>query len=205
MLLLAAVTWTLLACSGHLEYELGAYQVGASGTPPPVETAPPREVPPPPATTPPATTPPATTPPLTMTPPATMTPPLTMTPPPIMNPPPAMTPPPASACPQGVDALGLLAEKCGQCHGDKDKAKGLDLVTPGLAVRVVGVKSTCNDKLLLDGSGPTAAGHLLDKLRGPVAGCGAQMPYGMPALTTQERDCITEWADQAIARTKEGK
>jgi hypothetical protein len=174
---LATITGTLLACSGHLEYDLGAYQAGATGAPPRMEPAPP-----------PATTPiPA------------------MTTPPAATPPPAMTPPPASACPEGVDALVLLAEKCGQCHGEKDRAKGLDLVTPGVAARVVGVKSACGDKLLLDGSGPTAAGQLLDKLRGPVAGCGAQMPYGTPPLSMQERDCIAEWADQAIARLKGGK
>jgi len=198
--LLVAVTAALVACSGHLEYDLAAYEVGSAGAAPRMDPAQPTAMTPAPAMSP----PPAMNPPPAMTPSATTTPPAT--PPPATTPPPAMNPPAqASACPQGVDALGLLAARCGECHGEKDRAKGLDLVTPGLPARVVGVKSTCGDKLLLDGSGPTAAGQLLDKLRGPVAGCGAQMPYGTPPLSMQERACIAEWADQAIARTKEGK
>jgi hypothetical protein len=181
---LAAVTGTVVSCSGRLEYDPSVYQVGTAGAAPRMEPAAP------PAMTPPAMTPPAMTPPA-MAPPA-------MTPP-------AMTPPPASACPEGIEALALFAARCGDCHGEKDRAKGLDLVTPGVAARLVGVKSTCGDKLLLDDSGPTAAGQLLDKLRGPVAGCGAQMPYGMPPLSMQERSCLGEWADQAIARGKGGK
>ena len=174
----------LLACSGKLEYDVAAFQAGSAGASPRPPTAePPPSTPPampPPATTPPATTPPAPTPPASD--------------PPMM----------ASTCPEGTDALALLVARCGDCHDAQDKAKGLDLVTPGVAARLVGVKSACGDKLLLDPSGPTAAGQLLDKLRGPVAGCGAQMPYGMPPLTAQERSCLAAWADQAIARTKGG-
>jgi hypothetical protein len=172
------VAFYVVACSGRLEYEVAAFQAGSTGTsprPPAVQDPPPPD--PPPAA--PQSAPPAA---------------------------PQSAPPPVSAspCPDGVDALGLLVTRCGDCHDATDKAKGLDLVTPGLAARLVGVKSSCGDKLLLDGSGPTAAGQLLDKLRGPVAGCGAQMPYGMPALSAQEKACVADWAEQAIARTRGG-
>jgi hypothetical protein len=120
----------------------------------------------------------------------------------------ASLPPPAAACPAGVDAIGLIAKRCGGCHGDRAPSKGLDLVTPGLADRLVGIKSTCPNKQLLDApaAGTTAVGeptgHFLDKLEGPVTGCGAQMPYGTPALTPSEFDCIVEWAARAVARGK---
>jgi hypothetical protein len=175
-----------LACSGKLEYDVAAFQAGSAGA-----------TPRPPTTEPPPSTPPATTPPPAMPPPATMPP---ATTPPATEPPPMMV----SPCPEGTDALALLVARCGDCHDAQDRAKGLDLVTPGVAARLVGVKSACGDKLLLDPSGPTAAGQLLDKLRGPVANCGAQMPYGMPPLTAQEKACVAAWADQAIARTKGG-
>jgi hypothetical protein len=112
--------------------------------------------------------------------------------------------PVASVCPPGVDALGLLGKRCGSCHGDRQPAKGLDLVTPGLAGRLVGIKSTCPNRALLDaapvGTMPEPTGHFLDKLNGPVSGCGAQMPYGTPALSPSEYDCIVEWAAKAVAR-----
>jgi hypothetical protein len=120
----------------------------------------------------------------------------------------ASLPPPATACPAGVDAIGLIAKRCGGCHGDRAPTKGLDLVTPGLADRLVGIKSTCPNKQLLDAppAGTTLqgepTGHFLAKLEGPVEGCGAQMPYGTPALTPSEFDCIVEWAARAVARGK---
>jgi hypothetical protein len=120
----------------------------------------------------------------------------------------ASLPAPAAACPAGVDAIGLIAKRCGGCHGDRAPTKGLDLVTPGLADRLVGIKSTCPNRQLLDAppAGTTAVGeptgHFLDKLEGPVDGCGAQMPYGAPALTSSEFDCIVEWAARAGARGK---
>lgn len=118
----------------------------------------------------------------------------------------AVTPPP-SACPPGVDALALLANRCGNCHGSRSPAKDLDLVTAGAGARLVGIKSSCASRPLLDppsegALGGAATGHFIDKLDGPVAGCGAQMPYGTPALTPGERDCLVEWSTQAVARAK---
>lgn len=109
----------------------------------------------------------------------------------------------ASVCPPGVEALSLIAKRCGACHSDRMPAKGLDLVTAGVGARLVGVKSSCQNKPLLDApvAGVTEpTGHFLDKLIGPVAGCGAQMPYGTPALTPGEFDCLVEWSAKAVAR-----
>jgi hypothetical protein len=114
--------------------------------------------------------------------------------------------PVASVCPPGVDALSLIAKRCGNCHGERSPAKNLDLVTAGLATRLAGIKSTCMNRPLLDLDGlpdkPT--GHFLDKLAGPVAGCGAQMPYGTPPIVGAERDCLIEWSAKAIARAQKG-
>jgi hypothetical protein len=106
-----------------------------------------------------------------------------------------------SACPPGVEPLALLVAKCGNCHGEKMAAKNLDLVTAGVGARLVNVKSTCQDKPLLAAGAQAASptGHFLDKLAGPVAGCGAQMPFG-PPLTPAELECLTEWSAAAIAR-----
>jgi hypothetical protein len=192
-----------LACSGKLEYELSAYQQGNPNANARANTTPPRQVvdawAAPAATDPtPPRSPPATPVPWDAAPvawDAGATTPTTSGPAPT---------PMQSACPDGVGALGLLATRCGDCHGQKDRAKGLDLVTPGVAARLVGVKSTCGGKLLLDGMSAVPAGQLLDKVRGPVAGCGAQMPYGMPALSEAEKACLVEWAGQAIARVRGG-
>jgi hypothetical protein len=111
--------------------------------------------------------------------------------------------PAASACPPGKDALGIMAAKCGNCHGAVTPTKGLDVVSPNLAARLVGVKSACGARPFLETTG--TAGYFLDKLDGPVAGCGGQMPFGTPPLTPEERGCIDEWARLAIARGVSGR
>jgi hypothetical protein len=112
---------------------------------------------------------------------------------------------PASACPPGVEALALLAERCGACHGARSGTKGLDLVSPGVGGRLVGAKSTCEGRLQLETANPYPTGLLLDKIDGPVPGCGPQMPYGAPLFNAAERACVGEWAARAIAQAAEGK
>jgi hypothetical protein len=119
---------------------------------------------------------------------------------------PAMPPPSASACPNGLDALTIMAQKCGTCHGERTPTKGLDLVTPGVTARLVGVRSGCNARPFLDpmGSG-SASSYFIEKLDGDVAGCGVKMPFGAAPLTRDERACLEEWADKAIARGQVGR
>jgi hypothetical protein len=112
---------------------------------------------------------------------------------------------PPSACAPGTDGIALLSMKCGGCHNPMSAAKGLDLRTMGLGARTVGVASTCQGRPLLN-TGPGApSGHLLDKMDGPIPGCGNQMPFGGPALSAQEKACIREWAAQAIAKAQSGR
>lgn len=114
--------------------------------------------------------------------------------------------PSASACPNGLDALTIMVQKCGACHGERTPTKGLDLTTPGVANRLVGVRSGCSARPFLDpAAASSASSYFIEKLDGAVAGCGGQMPFGAPALNRDERNCLAEWADRAIARGQVGR
>jgi hypothetical protein len=114
--------------------------------------------------------------------------------------------PPASACPAGLDALSILVQRCGSCHGARTPTKGLDVASAGVVARLVGVKSACNGRPFLDPAAPSSASsYFIQKLDGAVAGCGVQMPFGAPALNRDERACLEEWADSAIARGQVGR
>jgi hypothetical protein len=108
-------------------------------------------------------------------------------------------PPPASgsSCPDGLDVLtSVFKTRCGACHGASGPAQNLDLVSMGLGARMVGKASTCMDRPLIDRalSGDEPTGFLFDKLLGPVAGCGVQMPAGASPLSPVEMACLKEWA-----------
>jgi len=106
-----------------------------------------------------------------------------------------------AACPAGFDVVtAVFKDKCGGCHGATAPTKGLDLVTAGVGARTVDVVSTCNKKPLVSSTLVAGApsGHLLDKLAGPVTGCGVQMPAGGTPLTATEMACVKEWALKAI-------
>jgi hypothetical protein len=74
------------------------------------------------------------------------------------------------------------------------------MVSLNLERRLVGVRSMCNSRIFLNqalvGGKPT--GYFMDKLRGPVTGCGMQMPAAAPPLTPTELACVEQWAVQAI-------
>ena len=114
--------------------------------------------------------------------------------------------PPQASCPTGFDVLAMFKDRCGGCHGAAAPTKNLDLVTAGLGARTVGVVSTCNKKPLISSSlaGALASGHLLDKLAGPVTGCGVQMPAGGTPLSAAEMACVQEWALAAIQTANGG-
>jgi hypothetical protein len=100
----------------------------------------------------------------------------------------------------------VFKNKCGGCHGAAAPTKNLDLVTAGLGARTVGVLSSCNNKPLISTTlvVGAAVGHLLDKLAGPVTGCGVQMPAGGTPLSSVEIACVQEWALQAVQNANPG-
>jgi len=113
-----------------------------------------------------------------------------------------------ASCPAGFDVLtAVFKDKCGGCHGAAAPTKNLDLVTVGIGARTVGALSTCNSRPLLSAAltNGAAAGHLLDKLAGPVAGCGVQMPAGGTPLTPTEMACVKDWALKAVQAAAAGE
>jgi len=117
-------------------------------------------------------------------------------------------PPLQASCPTGFDVVTtVFKDKCGGCHGAAAPTKNLDLVTTGIGARTVGAVSTCNNKPLLSTTlvGGAAVGHLLDKLAGPVTGCGVQMPAGGTPLSSVEMACVKEWALKAVQTANAGE
>ena len=119
--------------------------------------------------------------------------------------PPPMPDAAPSACAPGQDAVAFIGARCGGCHNAMSPAKGLDLRSPGLGARTVGIASSCQGRPYLVAGPGAPVGHLLDKIEGPVPGCGNQMPVGGPALSDQEKACVREWAAQAIAKAQSGR
>jgi hypothetical protein len=108
--------------------------------------------------------------------------------------------PAAAACPPGTDATEILKKSCGGCHGAASPAKNLDLVSAGLAARLINKPAQCNNQPYISSTGGMdPAGLLLDKLAGPVSDCGVQMPpTGLPALSPTDVACVRAWAVDAV-------
>jgi hypothetical protein len=98
------------------------------------------------------------------------------------------------ACP---DIEGtLFPQRCGtpSCHNATDKQGGLDLVSPGLPARVVGVPATaaCGAQPLAD---PTMAVKSVLYVKLTPDYCGpSKMPQGS-SLTDTEIDCVRQWIE----------
>jgi hypothetical protein len=99
----------------------------------------------------------------------------------------------------------------GACHDSNGSAAGLDLATAGWEQRLLGngpgsfgpgvVPSKCGDEgriYLIPGSQP-AKGLFLDKLMDDPPPCGFRMPFGFPAMTATDLQCIQAWANALTA------
>jgi hypothetical protein len=87
----------------------------------------------------------------------------------------------------------VFAPSCGPsgCHGPKSPQQGLDLVSPGVASRVVGIPSKECSGVLADPQNPDTSVIYLKLL--PSVTCGAQMPLARPSLEQAKIDCIKSW------------
>jgi len=96
----------------------------------------------------------------------------------------------ADACSLDVEA-DIFQEKCNTstCHNASDEAANLDLESPGIASRVVGVDGECTG-VLADPDNPEES--LLYTKLDSSPGCGLQMPLG-GELSDEEKSCILEW------------
>jgi hypothetical protein len=97
------------------------------------------------------------------------------------------------------DALAILVRSCGNCHGGSAPTLGLDLVSPGVAQRLVAVQSRCDNREFLELGSQPVKGYFLEKLLGPVDGCGSIMPFAAEALTRDEISCLFNWSEREAA------
>lgn len=89
----------------------------------------------------------------------------------------------------------ILANRCGYsgCHGANNPSAGLDLVSPGMAARLVNVPArTCENQTRVVPDNVNA-GYLIVKLH-VAPPCGDQMPVGGAPLSNQEIECVAAWA-----------
>ena len=78
------------------------------------------------------------------------------------------------------------------CHDSEEPAGDLDLDSPDLLSRLIGVPGTdCTERLRIDPNNPDQS-FLLDKLESRVPECGDRMPLG-GSLPTDVIDCVRQW------------
>ncbi|MFO0607991.1 MAG: hypothetical protein U0324_32805 [Polyangiales bacterium] len=92
----------------------------------------------------------------------------------------------------------IIRPRCAtaMCHERGMPAGRLDLESPNVGARLVGVASTCAGQLLVSPTSPGTS-YLLQKL-GTSSSCGARMPLGAPALTPSEVACVRLWVDRLL-------
>jgi hypothetical protein len=102
----------------------------------------------------------------------------------------AAVPDAAALCP---DVPQLLASACGAagCHAPPSAAAGLDLASPDVASRLVGVRATSGD-LLADPDAPSTS---VLYLRVSGASAGPRMPEGAPPLADADVACVLAWIE----------
>lgn len=87
----------------------------------------------------------------------------------------------------------IFVPTCGGtgCHSAKASQQGLDLVTPPVASRLVGISGTTCLQTLVDPGQPENS--LLYRKLLPMPGCGAQMPLARPPLSSADVACVRDW------------
>lgn len=95
--------------------------------------------------------------------------------------------------PCGDVVTRIFVPSCGgtNCHGAMAPQQGLDLVSPGVAARVVGVSGTGCTGTLAEPADPTSS--LLYTKLAPRPSCGSQMPLARPPLSDADAACILAW------------
>jgi len=107
--------------------------------------------------------------------------------------------------PKGIDGAGADTGPCGDvvarifvptcggtsCHGSQAPQQDLDLVSPGLASRVVGVAAKGCSVMLADPADPE--GSLIYQKLSPTPPCGSPMPLARPPLSRADAACVLAW------------
>jgi hypothetical protein len=87
----------------------------------------------------------------------------------------------------------IFAPSCGGtgCHSAVAPQQDLDLVSPGVAARVVGIPAKACVQTLADPAHPEQS--LLYQKLAIKPPCGAQMPLARPALSSADVACVLSW------------
>jgi predicted CxxxxCH...CXXCH cytochrome family protein len=107
------------------------------------------------------------------------------------------------SCPAGYNVDTQLFGPTGTCSGVnchnpmQAVADNLDLVSPGVANRIIGVTSTvCSGKVLIVNAD---AGYMFEKLTQNPPQCGIQMPFGKTPLDANTIQCLRNWVGAQMA------
>jgi hypothetical protein len=98
-----------------------------------------------------------------------------------------------AAGPCGDVVTRIFVPSCGGtgCHGAVGAQQDLDLVSEGVAARVVGVPGVGCASLLADPANPEAS--LIYQKLSPTPACGSPMPLSRPALSDEDVACVLTW------------
>jgi len=99
----------------------------------------------------------------------------------------------ADTGPCGDVVARIFVPTCGgtSCHGSSAPQQDLDLVSPGLASRVVGVAAKGCAVMLADPADPE--GSLIYQKLLPAPPCGSPMPLARPPLSRADAACVLGW------------
>lgn len=104
-------------------------------------------------------------------------------------------------CAEFIDVeKDIFQDRCATefCHGAVERpAAELDLVSEGVAERIIGAPSWCAGDPLIEPGDPTG-GVFIEKLDDPP--CGLRMPVGERPLSAAEVHCVREWIVTAAAQ-----
>jgi hypothetical protein len=112
-------------------------------------------------------------------------------------------------CPSGYDVeKDLFQSTCAAsaCHDSTDAAGTLDLGSPGVASRLIGVAASdpkCKSRLLIDPNSPDKS-FLIEKLEKAKPQCGVQMPNGSKPLGGDVIQCVVDWVHAHVGNTDGG-
>ncbi len=100
------------------------------------------------------------------------------------------------SCPDITQTVFLNVCATASCHSATTKAASLDLGSPNVASRLVGVAATGGPGLLIDPSAPRAS-VIYTKLTATPP-FGVQMPFNEPALDDGTMSCVLEWVSAQV-------
>jgi hypothetical protein len=95
----------------------------------------------------------------------------------------------------------ILLPRCGDsiCHDAQNPEANLDLISPNVERRLVGVRATqCTQRLRIDPAMPELS-FLLEKLERDDPECGDRMPVREQPLSRNEIACVRDWVEELAA------